>query len=224
MMMRVLLIAFFLTASTSVFAQSSPCKCYEGMGSSEETVLSLAATFDNGMSVSVCGGSGERLTESSNIIAEFSVFRCDSGRSLVAYDGMQYCYVSFHNDSLLIEEFKTLPGGKDWTLIDVKLGSQKIYIANNQITVSDQEPVFKPFEMDSEQTDAFLSELHQLQRKGLPENAEEIISRLEILSLNGEKKAMYILKSFERYFKCDTDGALAEQWKDALATLEWVVW
>ncbi len=36
------------------------------------------------------------------------------------------------------------------------------------------------------------------------------------------KKTWEILKNYEGFTGLPTDGALAEQWKDAVATVEWI--
>ena len=57
---------------------------------------------------------------------------------------------------------------------------------------------------------------------GKLDNPEELLGRLEILALNDIKKAVDILNDFENYFNYKTDGAIAEQWKDAVATIKWI--
>lgn len=57
---------------------------------------------------------------------------------------------------------------------------------------------------------------------GKLENPEEILSRLEFLALNDFNEAVDILCDFENYFDYQTDGAITEQWKDAVATVKWI--
>ncbi len=58
--------------------------------------------------------------------------------------------------------------------------------------------------------------------KGIGENWEKIIDFLETLSINGNEEAWNILKNYKSFTGQETDGAIAETWKDAIATVEWI--
>jgi hypothetical protein len=51
---------------------------------------------------------------------------------------------------------------------------------------------------------------------------EDDLGRLEVLSIQGNEKAWKILKNYEKFTGEKADGALAEQWKDAVATVGWI--
>jgi hypothetical protein len=51
---------------------------------------------------------------------------------------------------------------------------------------------------------------------------ESDLGKLEVLSLLGNNDAWEILKNYEDFTRDTTDGALSEQWEDAVATVKWI--
>lgn len=62
--------------SITVTAQSTDCRCFNGIGSSEFDEPSLTIDFSNGTTLSVCGYEQEKLNENEVYISEFNVFNC----------------------------------------------------------------------------------------------------------------------------------------------------
>lgn len=210
--------------STMAYAQSPDCKCYKGIASEETDAPSLTLKFDNGTGIVVCGKEKARLEENKILMSAFNVFHCNNTQLLLEYDALQDCHVYIENGVLIIEELRQLPAGKDWAMQAVKIGVQRIYVENGELLVPDQEPAFEGTAIDQVQVDAFMDELQYMKRKKKHfKDPEIILAKLEILALNRVKKAMYILRDFERYFGYETKGAIREQWEDAVLMMEWVV-
>lgn len=156
------------------------------------------------------------------MISEFNVFNCKTGGQLVEYGAVQNCIVKKDELGLTITELKYLPAGENWKWEQVEIGLQQIFVNENELVVLEQKPAFEQVDIDESKADSFLIELKNLKGTGKLDNPEEILGRLEILALNDFKNAVEILYDFENYFNYQTDGAIAEQWKDAVATVKWI--
>jgi hypothetical protein len=216
------LITIILTIiSITVVAQSTDCGCFNGIGSTESDKPSLTIKFSNGTTLSVCGYEQERLSENEVLISEFNVFNCKTGEQLVEYGAVQNCIVKKDKHGLTITELKYLPADENWKWEQVKIGLQQIFVKENELVVLEQKSAFEQVVIEESKAD-FLIELRSLKGTGKLDNPEEILGRLEILALNDFKGAVDILFDFENYFNYKTDGAIAEQWKDAVATVKWI--
>ncbi|MDP2721856.1 MAG: hypothetical protein Q8O72_03780 [Bacteroidales bacterium] len=220
--MTKLLTIILTILSITVTAQSTECGCFNGIGSSEKDEPSLTTEFSNGTTLTVCGYEQEKLNDNEVLISEFSVFNCKTGESLVEYGAVQHCIVKTDKHGLQISELKFLPAGENWKWKQVKIGFQQIFVKENKLVVLEQQPAFARVEINQIKVDRFLNELQELKGSGELDNPEEILGRLEIIALNGVKEAVDILYNFENYFNYQTDGAIAEQLKDAVATVKWM--
>lgn len=220
--MTKLLTIILTIISITVTAQSTDCGCFNGIGSSESDKPSLTIKFNNGTTLSLCGYEQERLSENEVLISEFNVFNCKTGGQLVEYGAVQNCIVKKDELGLTITELKYLPAGENWKWEQVEIGLQQIFVNENELVVLEQKPAFEQVDIDESKADSFLIELKNLKGTGKLDNPEEILGRLEILALNDFKNAVEILYDFENYFNYQTDGAIAEQWKDAVATVKWI--
>ncbi len=218
--MKNLLTIIFCIISIAVSAQTNDCGCFDGIGSSKSDKPSLIIEFGNGITVSVCGFEKEKRSENEVLISEFNVFNCKTGKQLVEYDALQNCIVRKDAEGLSIAELKYLPVGENWEWGYVKIGVQQILVKEDKLVVLDQKPEFEKVKIDKKRLDSFLEKIRGLKGVGKLDDPEKIIARLEILALNDNKEAKEVLYDFKSYFNCKIDGAIAEQWKDAVATVE----
>lgn len=217
------LLTFISTiVSIAVAAQSPGCDCFNGIGSSERDKPSLTVEFDGRTILVLCGFEQERLSENEVLISEFNVFNCRNGESLVEYGAVRNCIVKRGKPGLEIVELRFLPAGEGWKWKQVKIGFQQILVEESGVVVREQVPAFGPVEINRTNVDNFLKELRIVKGTGKLSNPEEILGRLEILALSGFKEAVDILYNFEDHFNYQTDGAIAEQWKEAVATVKWM--
>lgn len=221
--MNILLISLMISISSLLYSQTENCGCFNGIGATKDHKPSLNIEFTNGIRITVCGYEQKKLRDNEVLISEFNVFDCRTGESLAEYGAVQNCLVKIENEILKIIELKNLPAGKNWKWKQVSIGLQQIVVKENKLTVLGQQPQYEKTEIEKEKVELLLAELADLKGKGSLENPEEILGRLEILALNGNQKATDILTDFENYFDFRTDGHIAEQWKDAIATVEWIV-
>jgi hypothetical protein len=197
------------------------CKCYNGIGASDKDNPLLIFNFSNGKSVSICGYKDPDLQTENLNISEFNVFDCKSGESYVEYGAMENCILITKKDTLTIQLLKFLPTGENWKWKSVQIAEQVITTDLNKIKVLEINTKYKPTHIENKQQSGFLNSLKQGQ--GFGNNWEDDLGRLEVLSLVGNEKAWEILKNYETFTGKQTDGAIAEQWKDAVATVGWII-
>ncbi len=194
------------------------CVCHKGIGSAEGDKPVFVFNFSNGKRVSVCG----YAQENRDVISEFNVFDCATGESFVEFGAVENCRIKAHDDTLKIQLLKFLPVGDDWKWELVQIGIQTITTNLDKLEVSKLEVKYNITQIDNKLQTTFLNSLH----KGSThtDDWENVLGKLEVLSLNGNKRAWEMLKEFDVYINSDSkpDGALAEEWKDALATVKWI--
>ena len=196
------------------------CKCYDGIGSSENDLPILTFAFSNGKSVSVCGYKNPDSKADELLISEFNVFDCLNGKQFVEYGAMENCLIKTGNDTIKIQLLRLLPVGEDWKWTSVEIAEQIITTDLNELKISELTTNYSPIEISNDQQSAFFNNLQKGQ--GFNENWEDILGKLEVLSLNGNEKAWKILKNYDDFTGFNPDGALSESWKAAIATVEWI--
>ncbi|MEZ4800890.1 MAG: hypothetical protein R2809_14160 [Flavobacteriales bacterium] len=220
--MKKLSVVLFTVLSCTLFAQTDDCKCFDGIGSASGDAPVLTFEFSNGQSIEVCGFVEEIYDANKILVSEFNVFNCKTGDILVEYGAVQTCLVQKGENELNITEMLYLPTGENWHWEEVKVGLQSITLKSDSLVVSEQISVYDPAKLSSTNVELFIQELRKLKGSGNLENPEEIIGRLEVLALSDYDEAFLILMDFENYFSYLTDGAIREQWTDAIATVEWL--
>ncbi len=206
------------TTKTDTNFINSSCNCFDGIGSKKGDTAILKLNFTNGQSISVCGFVDKEME--GIIISEFNVFECKTGKSLTEYDALQICKLQEKKDSLIIQELKYLPTGKNWTWDLIQIGEEIITIKEHKIITTGNKPKLEKFTIDENDARTFLNSLTK--GKGRNNEWELEIGKLEVLTLLGNEKAKSILENYEEYTGQETDGAIAETWKDAKATTQWI--
>ena len=196
----------------------SKCKCFGGVGSQKGDSPVLSYLFTTGKSVIICGFIDKEMEGFT--ISEFNVFDCANGNSLVEYDATQICKVVEKKDTLQINEYKYFPIAKNYEWELIKISKQYITLISGEIVVSKLEPDVEKFNVDNKTAENFFSSIQK--GKGINKNWEKEIGFLEALSILGNQKAWNILQNYESYTGQETDGAIAETWKEAVATVEWI--
>jgi len=138
----------------------------------------------------------------------------------VEYGAIQICKIEEKKDTLTIYELKYLPIGTNWNWELIQIAKQEILVTEGNLIANPQIPDLEKFIIEETEQTQFLNSLKK--GNGFGAEWESDLGKLEVLSLLGNKKAWEILKNYEEFTEDKTDGALAEQWKDALATVEWI--
>jgi len=198
----------------------SDCKCFNGIGSTESDKPILTSTFSNGVSLGLCGFFDKEMQDEGLIMSEFNVFNCKNGNALVEYGAVQICRIEEKKDTLTIYELKYLPIGTNWNWELIQIAKQEILVAEGNLIAKPQIPELAKFTIDEVIQREFLNSLKK--GNGFGSEWESDLGKLEVLSLLGNDVAWKILKNYEDFTGDKTDGALAEQWKDAVATVKWI--
>ena len=184
--------------------------------------LALVAQLADDNRVSVCGYLEEKLSEKEIKISEFEIFDCAMGESLAEYGALDRCRVSAKNHQLIITGLSFLPVGDDWEFRSVPDSERIIEAVNWQIKVHAPQPVLEIPNIPKERIEKFLQFLRAQKGKGFGLGWEENILKLLVTALTGNQEAKYMLLHLEEYFGFTADGAIAETYRDALATYRWV--
>jgi hypothetical protein len=185
------------------------CKCYNGLEEKPNKVY----TFSDNNSISICG------YEENNEYSEFGIFDCKTEKLISGYDAIQTCKLNFDNDKLYIIELNKLPTNDKWEWNDIKVAEEIITVKNKSIISLGTKPLKVEINISEKTQTEFLDLLETESYKKI--EVEEILARLEILSICGNERAKKKLYSIENDKNYILDGAYAEQYKDAISNIEW---
>jgi len=201
-------ILFFISQLT--FSQVDECKCFNGIGSSEDDKPSLTIAFSNKINLSICGYEEEKISDSEVIIREFDVFNCKTGESLITFGALQPCNLISKPDTLVIQHLAPLPSGKKWKWQLTPVTQQMLYPQGDTIMITAPICIYEKTQIDQTSVDQFFLELEAIKGKGYSKEMENLIGKLGVLTLNGNIKARNILNDFISYSGNGVDGANSE--------------
>lgn len=211
-----------LNNSLQKIKTSSSCLCDKGISTTKGEKPLQIFEFTNGHAVRICGYKDESIQEDENmLLSEFNIFDCLSGVSYVEFGATQTCRIKTYTDTLVIEELAYLPSGENWEWQLIQIAEQKIYCNGKDIHTSKLEPKIKLQPIDSILQNTFLNSLKK--GEGFPNEWEEEIGKLVVLSLSGNEKAWEILQDYENFTGTTVDGAIAETWKEGISLVEWIL-
>mgnify|MGYP006146250139 CR=1 FL=1 len=176
--------------------------------------------FKNGQSLIICG------FEENDLILEFNVIDCSSEKSISEYSAVQTCTYEFKNDTLKIFELKLLPSGKNWKWQFEKISVEIFTLKNNKIIKIPPKPIFYvDIQMSDFEQNEFINDIILNKDNGMQYDWEweEIIGKLELLSLIKNEKALEILLNLEKITNYQLDGAFKEQYNDAISNINWIL-
>ena len=219
--MRIFIIIIFIFSSNlNVIAQNKTCLCIDGIGSTRNDKPIKNFNFKNGQSLIICG------FEENDLILEFNVIDCSSEKSISEYSAVQTCTYEFKNDTLKIFELKLLPSGKNWKWQFEKISVEIFTLKNNKIIKIPPKPIFYvDIQMSDFEQNEFINDiiLNKDNRMQYDWEWEEIIGKLELLSLIKNEKALEILLNLEKITNYQLDGAFKEQYNDAVSNINWIL-
>ena len=208
------------STSKNTIVNAKDCKCFDGIGASINDKPTLTYNFENGKSVSICGFVDKEMQELGTIISEFNVFDCESGKSYAEYGALNICRIVEKKNELEIQDLRYLPIGNEWNWELIQIGEQIIKTNGNQLFVSELTPKIQKYKISDNQANEFLNSLEP--GKGFNSDWEQIIGRLESLSIIGNEKAWNILQNLDSFTGLKFDGALAETWKESVENVKWI--
>ena len=189
--------------------KKADCKCYNNLEGKPIKIF----TFSNNHSISICG------YQENDEYSEFGIFDCTTEKLISEYDAIQTCKLKFKNDKLFIIELNKLPTNDKWEWNDIKVAEEIITIKNKSVVSLGSKPLKVEINISEKTQKQFLDLLEIENHKKV--EVEEILARLEILAICGNERAKKKLYSIENDKNYILDGAHAEQYKDAIANIEW---
>ena len=167
-----------------------------------------------------------QYSDFADLILEFNVIDCSSEKSISEYSAVQTCTYEFKNDTLKIFELKLLPSGKNWKWQFEKISVEIFTLKNNKIIKIPPKPIFYvDIQMSDFEQNEFINDIILNKDNGLQYDWEweEIIGKLELLSLIKNQKALEILLNLEKITNYQLDGAFKEQYNDAVSNVNWIL-
>jgi len=202
------------------FSQQDTCSCQNGIGSIEGASPKNHYEFENGVIAILCG------YELDEVYSEFDIFDCVLKGSISRYGALENCKIEFDNDTLKIIGLKYLPSGDNWTWQNIEMSIEYILTDGKMLISSGISPAFHQLttSIPVEEQQEFLIYLLLNKDNGLQHDWvwDEIIGKLEVIALTGNEEAIDVMINLQEITNYQLDGAYMEQYRDALATLEWI--
>jgi len=212
------LISLVLLFSNSLIGQADTCGCYNELGSVEGDKPIYSFKFNDDKIITICG------FKEGDFISEFNVFDCSNGTSIVEYDATQNCQIKFTNNIIEILAFKNLPTKENWGLQPTEISKEVIVLTSKGFESLGAKFSFSPPIIDKKKQNEFLEDILLNKDNGLHQDWswEEIIDKLELLSLMNNEKAENILFNIEKLTNYQFDGGVKEHYRDAIAIIKWM--
>jgi hypothetical protein len=210
-----------VAASGSMEDENSSCSCFRGIGSVIGDTPAMAVAVGDSSGLAVCGFTESKIDLNKIIMSEFDVFDCQNGNSIARYSSSERVQIEFKNSVLHLSEMQGLPIGVNWEWRDVVVTTRKISVDAASKDITDPEWVFDSPLPDKRQITVFLNQLESLRKNKnkVLEHIEEIIGKLVVTSITGDKSAEKILLELEQYLDMSFDGASMEYYQQMLGLL-----
>jgi len=193
------------------------CNCLketmDGMAESNDPP-NTTFSFKNGNKIILCGY--EEKIDDVLYYGEFILQECGKTEPIDFWDATLTCRVFMENDVLKIEEFCNLPVGKNRNFIFTPWHIEELSYKNGKLN---RLPFTKDIRRYSkEEIKQTLEEYTLAIKDGLPDDSEDLIAKLFVAALSGDKKANEYFKAFPDTFPIDGGGL--ETYKEFLAMYE----
>ncbi len=189
------------------------CHCPLDMSLDGELTQGCYA-FSNGQVAMICGWAKDSL------LSEFIVLDEEGNGVSEEYGALQTCLANFNSDTLELIELKYLPvsmsGSFDW----VPIGRELIVMSGDQLTSLGLHPRFVSPDISLEEQNEYLDQINLDEVEGT--EWAYLIANLEVLALMNNPSAKELLFNLETLTGVETDGAVSEQYADAVALVNWV--
>ncbi len=220
--LKKIVFGFCIIGFLPLIGQTDSCLCQRGIGSKNGDAPKLVHSFNNGISLAVCGWVNPGVTHEDLFISEFSVFDCRTGDWYARYYALDYCKVVSEGDSLIIFEMKTMPSNNNWEW-ETMAFRKRIFYEKDNVVWHGLVPCFIQDSLSKRFVSKSLKDLEKFRGTSDYEEESQLIGRLEYLTLNGSEIAKKRLFNLEEYYNVKTNAASSEHWHDAMKTVTWMV-
>ena len=170
--------------------------------------------FKNGNNIILCGY--EDKIDNVLYYSEFILQECRETEPIDFWDATLMCRVFMENEVLKIEQFCNLPVGKNRDLVFTSWYVEELSYKDGKLNRLHFTKDIRRY--SKEEINQTLTEYTLAVREGLLENSENLVAKLFIAALSGNKKANEYFMAFPNTFL--TDGGLSETYKEFLAMYE----
>lgn len=171
-------------------------------------------SFKNGSKIILCGY--EDNIDNVVYYGEFILLECGKAEPIDFWDGALTCRAFMENDILKVEELCNLPVGKDRDFVFTPWLVEELSYKKGELNrVYFTKSIRKYSKEEIKQT---LDEYTLAVKEGLPDYSEDLVAKLFVAALSGDKKATDYFKAFPDTFL--TDGGLSETYKEFSAMYE----
>jgi hypothetical protein len=190
---------------------SCDCPKTQYAGTKADTTFHLS----NGKTIVLCGY--KNPDSKPTTFSEFILAVCGQDTIIDFWSAVLTCRLKVSKDTLLVDDLKNLPTGKNFKYQETVWTTEKLYFRGQKtvrkLVVNRQ---IRKYNQDEIQT---VLKIYETEKQGLDDSKMEIANKLFIATISGDKKARQYFKEFENKFGT-FDGAFAEEYCDLTAMLE----
>jgi hypothetical protein len=215
--MMTLKLSIILTVLTfsSAFGQTQKVSCDCPKTNYAGTKTDTTFHFSNGKIIVLCGY--KNPDSKPTTFSEFVLAVCGQDTIIDFWGAVQTCNLKMKKDTLLVDQLQNLPTGKNFKYQETVWTTEKIYFIGQKVfrklVVNRQ---IRKYSQDEIQT---VLKIYETAKPGLDDSKMEIVNKLFIATISGNKTARQYFKEFKTKFGT-LDGAFQEEYGELTKMLE----
>ena len=172
------------------------CNCIGYMVDGEKPVLK--AEIDD-ITLVVCGYLDQRFDKCSIKLSEFAIEDCTNKKHIAFYGALNTCILNKMDNKLEVVELTILPVGKGMDWSQVPYSRTIISAEDDSLKISDKEIILDLSVVTESDIESFIQELPELKKSYENNNDENIVGKLLVCSMKGNKKCLDIFNNLRGY-------------------------
>lgn len=172
------------------------CNCIGYMVAGEKPVFKL--DIDD-ITLVVCGYLDQRFDECSIKLSDFAIEDCTNKKHIAFYGALNTCILNKMDNELEVVELTILPVGKGMDWSQVPYSRTIISVEDDSLKISDKEIILDLSVVTDSDIESFIQELPELKKINESSNSENIVGKLLVCSLKGNKKCLDIFNNLRDY-------------------------
>jgi len=214
MTIKLSIILTVLTFS-SAFGQTQKISCYCPKTQFAGTKTDTSFHFSNGKTIVLCGY--KNPDSNPTTFSEFVLAVCGQDTIIDFWSAVHDCRLKIWKDTLLIEELKNLPTGKNFDFQETVWTTEKIYFSGQKTN--------RKLEVNRRISKYNLEEIKQVlktferAKPGIDDSKMEIANKLFLATISNDKTSRLYFKEFKTKFG-PLDGDFAEEYNELNSMLK----
>lgn len=202
-------------ALTAVNGQTNTASCDCPKTQYAGTKADTTFHFPNGKTIVLCGYKNPESKPTT--YSEFVLAACGQDTIIDFWGAVLSYRLKVNQDTLLVDQLQNLPTGDNFKFQESVWTTEKIYFSGQKVIrkldINRQIRKYKQYEIQA------VLEAYETATPGLDENKMEIVNKLFIATISGNKKARQYFKEFKNKFGIP-DGAFSEEYSELTAMLQ----